>query len=701
MGWLRGMVPHTVSRKLFLTFFIAMSVLVSVFGAVSYRIAESKIVNKVKENALQAAEQTIKRFDLRFAAYEQMNFRPTDDQEMQLDLVVSSRRSAEALPYDSLQASTRLKNALYAMRMTDPFILSYTLYPYDLKTTDDWYEAIVEGNGANVWLETKERGFISPQYVNVFGVGRVLKDNEKNKPLRILIMELDGRLIEDEMKALQTSDRNTLYMINTDGQIVHLAGESNYGIGRRLPWWEMAPLPANEKATAVQMKVGRESFLIVTCISPKTGWILVNQIPLKQLSREAADIWVMTAVMIVISVILSVLIGMTIARRVGKPLAELSRLMQRGEQGDMNVRAEMRSRDEIGQVANSFNKMIGQLREALLLTARTAHLEAQVEMEAIQRKHAETLSQSVIILNKITRIEDIVRMSLSGIGTMAGCISAGVFAYEHGTQLLQETIGTVSDGSYDRWKDMQKNEQRWAVEEVPSGERCYSVAAGSLHVGVLFRFTCGPNDLPNESVLEALFTYASQAAATIENVRRYEEMERLATTDGLTGIWNRRHLMKLTELAFEQARINHSPVSILLFDIDRFKRINDEYGHSAGDEVLKHVSRIVSKRLRPGSIFGRYGGEEFMIVMPGSILDLAGVTAEALRKAVESSTVQLEDTELRFTASFGAAESDPGEPFAAVVNRADSALYQAKSEGRNRVIVHPNRPSIGGDRHEH
>jgi diguanylate cyclase (GGDEF)-like protein len=165
-------------------------------------------------------------------------------------------------------------------------------------------------------------------------------------------------------------------------------------------------------------------------------------------------------------------------------------------------------------------------------------------------------------------------------------------------------------------------------------------------------------------------------------------LRHLSQTDALTGIENRRQLETRIREMFEHAKRLQEPFSCVMCDLDRFKTVNDTYGHHAGDAVLKQLARILVDHIREIDHAGRYGGEEFMILCPGTVLD-AGVTfAERVRQAVEDHTFTFDGGSLQRTASFGvAAWPHPRVTDAeALVRAADDAMYVAKETGRNRVV---------------
>ncbi len=176
-----------------------------------------------------------------------------------------------------------------------------------------------------------------------------------------------------------------------------------------------------------------------------------------------------------------------------------------------------------------------------------------------------------------------------------------------------------------------------------------------------------------------------------EEIRaKNEELTLLATRDALTGCLNRRALLQDSDRAIAAAAQSGAPLSCIMCDIDHFKSINDRFGHGGGDEVLKAVAKALGRGLRTGDLLGRYGGEEFCVILPDATLEQARVIAERLRADVEanagSSVRHLAD--VKVTMSFGVEQCGAhAAQFAAIVDRADQALYHSKKNGRNRVTL--------------
>jgi diguanylate cyclase (GGDEF)-like protein len=167
-----------------------------------------------------------------------------------------------------------------------------------------------------------------------------------------------------------------------------------------------------------------------------------------------------------------------------------------------------------------------------------------------------------------------------------------------------------------------------------------------------------------------------------------QKLEQMATTDTLTGLLNRRAVMERLDEYWTNAERHNKPFSCMLLDIDHFKAVNDTHGHDVGDIVLREVAEVLNKHTRADEPVGRIGGEEFLVLCPGSTAPMADVGAERLRSGIEKKRIVYNGLELNVTISAGVAErSEKINNSELFLKKADDALYEAKRNGRNRVCI--------------
>jgi two-component system, cell cycle response regulator len=193
---------------------------------------------------------------------------------------------------------------------------------------------------------------------------------------------------------------------------------------------------------------------------------------------------------------------------------------------------------------------------------------------------------------------------------------------------------------------------------------------------------------PSDPVL--LKTIARELGGALRMATLIEESRWLATTDALTGILNRRAFMEWAGRELRQALRYEHPFSVILLDVDRFKRINDERGHASGDLVLAGVARIISEAVRSCDVVARWGGEEFVLALPCTALEGASEVAERTRQRIETAVLfDVNNEQVPVTASLGVAQLLAQETVEQLLDRADRAMYGAKNAGRNRVLCTP------------
>lgn len=227
-------------------------------------------------------------------------------------------------------------------------------------------------------------------------------------------------------------------------------------------------------------------------------------------------------------------------------------------------------------------------------------------------------------------------------------------------------------------------EKRMAPVVMLTGSGSEEVAVRALQEGAVGYLPKG--SLSKEKLVEAIDAALEKWRLMQQSRANQEELERLANFDSLTGLHNRRAILHRLDEHIKQVRRYEGELSLIMLDIDYFKKVNDQYGHLIGDEVLENVAVLMQQNVRNTDSVGRYGGEEFIIVLSETDLSLALIVAERLRNAIEAA--EMRDSEgnmFGITVSQGVSSYKPGEDKQSLISRADDALYRAKQNGRNRV----------------
>jgi diguanylate cyclase (GGDEF)-like protein len=338
------------------------------------------------------------------------------------------------------------------------------------------------------------------------------------------------------------------------------------------------------------------------------------------------------------------------------------------------------SEDEIGESATAFNQLV----EALA---------SSMETQAAVRSFSEMLTSEL-------ELESLARHAMSQFIKHTGA-AGGAILFESGGKL---SVGSVH-GLRNPESLAESDHVRLAVRTgesqritLPEGVRVDGVLADfrpneiavlpatykSIPVGVVILATAGSFSAEANTRME-LFRHTLGLA--LNNAIAHESLQRLAALDPLTGVYNRRFGLNRLHEEFDRAVRLASPLGVLMFDLDHFKQVNDTYGHLVGDRLLVSITRVAKGILRDGDILIRYGGEEFLAVLPAASTEDLSFVGERLRRAIEDSSITDGSQTIRATISLGGAAypNQSVEREDQLIQLADGALYRAKESGRNRL----------------
>ncbi|WP_171653148.1 sensor domain-containing diguanylate cyclase [Paenibacillus foliorum] len=392
------------------------------------------------------------------------------------------------------------------------------------------------------------------------------------------------------------------------------------------------------------------------------------------------------------------LIMLTLSNWVTNPLKSMVLHMNEAAAGNLRSYANTTARDEIGQLGQVFNRMLKQISELVVQTAQTIELESRYNAEFKQRKDGEALRHAISSVSSTLDEREVNERILTSLRELVPYTSSTLWIQHYD---MLTSMMTRYDESSNGYKDIEYAEQhaREMFSLLQQQEQPFVKETNRIHflyLPILIESNVqGMIIVQNggsytQSDVNIAFTYTSQVGSYIQNARLYRQMQRLAATDVLTGIYNRRHFFDQAFRVFQQSVHTNSHLGIIMFDVDHFKGVNDQYGHPVGDLVLASVAGRVSSYLLndESQTFGRYGGEEFIILINGTSDEWLQALAEQIRRGISEMSFPTSHGDLRVTASLGiACRNEQAETLEKLLKLADTALYKAKASGRNCVAV--------------
>lgn len=417
-----------------------------------------------------------------------------------------------------------------------------------------------------------------------------------------------------------------------------------------------------------------------------------------------------------------------------RPLHKLSQVMEIAKSGDFLIRSDVSSSDEFGELSDSFNHMLSRLtdlmatdierereiitiREELkykkLLEKRSRQVEKANQELQTRLKEITLLYDTISSMTSTLNLDDLLKKIVHKVGETLGFKEFAILLYDGTTKKLRvaacyglpesEFLGMefgLGEGIVGRVAQTGEpvlipdtsadpNYLHWKGKKVEKGSFLSIPVKYKEEILGVFAFNSPEIDGFSKRDIKLLTALSNQAAIVIENARLYEKTKEFSIRDDLTGLFNRRWFNQRIVEEFKRAERFNNPLSILIVDIDFFKHYNDNHGHSVGDRALKEVAEVLLKNVREVDSVVRYGGEEFVIILPKTGMEEARKTAEKLRLKIEEHNIPFGSTQPngKFTISIGyTTYPDLAKNISDFFNQADKALYAAKHRGRNMVV---------------
>ncbi len=448
---------------------------------------------------------------------------------------------------------------------------------------------------------------------------------------------------------------------------------------------------------------------------PGFDWYIALSAYTKDLERSAMALTRRIVLISLVALALALVSGYLFVRAFTTPIARMAAIADRISHGDLSTTIRLERRDEIGLLAQAFNNMVQQLRDQIRnletrVAQRTKELSSRVQELKERNQQIETINAMGDLLQACRSPEEIHGIIIHTLQTLfpqsAGQIltldrSSGtleVVAAWRGTEQAPEgqVYGVddcwcirrgkphiVADGQYaPTCRHAEDPQTSWPFA------LCFPLTAQGEIVGVLHvrLMTPGKED-DIRTIMRLIETVAEHATLALANLKLQRTLQEQSIRDPLTGLYNRRYAEEILRREERRALREGYSVGILLMDVDHFKRINDTWGHDAGDEVLRRLADVLRRTFREEDTICRYGGEEFLAILPGADLEKARYRAEQLREQVQGELhIPWQGQTIPVTISIGVACFPNGsQTIHQAIESADEALYRAKEEGRNCV----------------
>jgi methyl-accepting chemotaxis protein len=393
----------SVGMKLFLSFFLSIVTFVLVVGLVSYNNSKEIVKEKVAESALGTIVQANGKMDVLLNQYEQMSMQFIVDTELQkLFVAALNPNSDDFTKFDSVR---NIQTNFTQYTFTDSNIQAIHLFLSNGQTVStggsvldaeireaDWYKTSLESNGGVVWIPTSKEGIISTTTKTpTFGIARKLKDPSSGTDVGVVLIEIKYQLFTKEIGSLSDIENNQRTLIvNSENKII-------YSEDPELIAQDMTFEVTGDSADRFEgVDQAGEDALIAFSPSAINGWKLIGTYPISTLVESAQIILKSTIIIAIIAAVIAILLSILIVRNIGSPLVQLRNLMKKGEQGNLHVRANIKNRDEIGELGTSFNEMMEKITFLVMQTSESAQQVLNNSVELLDSSKKTALSAKEI-----------------------------------------------------------------------------------------------------------------------------------------------------------------------------------------------------------------------------------------------------------------------------------------------------------------
>jgi len=364
----------SVGIKLFLIIFLSILSSVIVTGLVSLSVSEDMVESNSEQSALETIQQTSAKLDTLLLVYEQSVLQLLTSINLHEWLFIASDPNREI--FDQLTAQKEISEMLNQVAYANSSVSNITLIPvnpdlpmystfasrsFEIDREADWYKNVTS-HQQPVWLHTQLGGYTQVLNRPQLAVARTMKTNYAQS--YIILVELYPSLLTDQVKDIQLSETSIVHIVNADNQLLH--GESDADVLKE------SELPLPEGGTGKVIGADGVEYIVVSHYSDKAGWYVVGAAPTSELTEDIRIIQRVVQSVVIGAAIVAVLLSLFIARTMGTPLRKLSTLMMEGAKGNLNVRINIKNRDEIGQVGRSFNEMMEQIKSLVQQTNQSA-----------------------------------------------------------------------------------------------------------------------------------------------------------------------------------------------------------------------------------------------------------------------------------------------------------------------------------------